>query len=99
MSLIHRRCTARVASPDRFRKTNSIHHLCANAIDSGDHMRSLRGRSRADAWRLNARLPEPPSAREAPASLTKALHLAWLPLGLAIRRKFNAMQDLTPVAS
>ena len=34
---------------------------------------------------------QPPSAREAPVSKTKALHLAHLPLSVAIRRRFNAM--------
>jgi hypothetical protein len=38
---------------------------------------------------------QPPSAREAPASLTKALRFAWLPLGVAIRRRFNATRTRT----
>ena len=33
----------------------------------------------------------PPSERETPVSMTRAVHLAWLPLSLAIRRKFDAM--------
>ena len=38
---------------------------------------------------------QPPSERETPVSMTRAFHLAWLPLSLAIRRKFNAMP--TPI--
>ena len=41
MSLIHRRCNARVASPDRSEQPNHQNHVLK--IDSGDHMRSLRG--------------------------------------------------------
>ena len=38
---------------------------------------------------------QPPSERETPVSMTRAFQLAWLPLSLAIRRKFNAMP--TPI--
>ena len=35
---------------------------------------------------------QPPSERETPVSMTRAVHLAWLTLSFAIRRKFNAMR-------
>jgi hypothetical protein len=39
---------------------------------------------------------QPPSERETPVSMTRALHLAWLPLSLAVRRKFNAQARIGP---
>ena len=41
---------------------------------------------------------QPPSERETPVSMTKALHPAQLALSVAIRRRFSAMQTSFPFA-